>query len=92
MLDMGGDVIAASLCTSSARAVALAGDLWQAAVRCAGGSAGLVWRRRSQSTLELARQLGRSDGSVLTLDLTDTATAELQTLAAGVRDSLIGGA
>jgi len=37
-------------------------------------------------------QIGLDDGSLHTLDLSDPATAELQTLAAGVRDSLTGGA
>ena len=59
----------------------------------AGAVAGLVWwRRRSSRTPELAVQIGLTDGSVHTLDPTDPATVELQALAAGVRDSLIGGA
>jgi len=37
-------------------------------------------------------QFGVRDGAVRTLDLFDPATAELETLAAGVRDSLTGGA
>ena len=37
-------------------------------------------------------QLGLLDGAVRALDRSDPATAELETLAAGVRDSLTGGA
>jgi hypothetical protein len=56
-------------------------------------AAGLVWwRRRSASAPRPAVQLGLSDGVVRTLDPSDPSTAELETLAAGVRDSLTGGA
>ncbi len=62
-------------------------------VVAAGAFAGLVWwRRRSASAPEPAVQLGFSDGVVRTLDPSDPSTAELETLAAGVRDSLTGGA
>ena len=37
-------------------------------------------------------QLGLADGAVHTLDRSDPSTTELETLAAGVRDSLPGGA
>ena len=37
-------------------------------------------------------QLGLSDGAVHALDRSDPSTTELETLAAGVRDSLTGGA
>jgi hypothetical protein len=37
-------------------------------------------------------QLGLWDGAVRTLDRSDPSTVELETLAAGVRDSLTGGA
>jgi hypothetical protein len=54
---------------------------------------GLVWwRRRSSRAPEPAVQLGLSDGSVQTLGRSDPLIAELETLAAGVRDSLPGGA
>ena len=39
-----------------------------------------------------AVQLGLGDGAVQTLDHSDPSTAELEALAAGVRDSLTGGA
>ena len=59
----------------------------------AGAVAGLVWwRRRRAHPSRAAVQIGLADGSVRTLDPTDPATAELQALAAGVRDSLTGGA
>ena len=59
----------------------------------AGAVAGLVWwRRRSSRAPEPAVQLGLADGSVQTLDRSDPLTTELETLAAGVRDSLTGGA
>jgi hypothetical protein len=55
--------------------------------------AGLVWwRRRTPAPADLLVQFGVRDGAVRTLDLFDPATAELETLAAGVRDSLTGGA
>jgi len=58
-----------------------------------GAVAGLVWwRRRRARPSRAAVQIGSADGSVRTLDPTDPATAELQALAAGVRDSLTGGA
>jgi hypothetical protein len=50
------------------------------------------WRRRPARAPRPAVQLGLADGSVQTIDLSDPATAELQALAAGVRDSLTGGA
>ena len=37
-------------------------------------------------------QLGLRDGAVQALDRSDPSTTELETLAAGVRDSLTGGA
>jgi hypothetical protein len=53
----------------------------------------IVWRRRHRSAqTEPLVQLGLSDGSVRALDRTDLSTLELQTLAAGVRDSFTGGA
>lgn len=59
----------------------------------AGAVAGLVcWRRRSSRAPEPAVQLGLRDGSVSTLDRSNPLTTELVTLAAGVRDSLTGGA
>lgn len=62
-------------------------------VLAAGAAAGLVWwRRRRARPPGAALQIGLADGSVRTLDPTDPATAELQALAAGVRDSLTGGA
>ena len=55
--------------------------------------AGLVWwRRRSPRAPQLAVQLGLGDGAVQTLDPSDPSTAELEALAAGVRDSLTGAA
>jgi len=54
--------------------------------------AGLVWWRRRSSVPPLpVVQLGLSDGAVHTLDSSDAAITELETLAAGVRDSLTGG-
>ena len=62
-------------------------------VVAAGAVAGLVWwRRRSARAPQPVVQLGLSDGAVQTLDSTDPSTAELETLAAGVRDTLTGGA
>ncbi len=62
-------------------------------VAAAGAVAGAVWwRRRSARAPEPAVQLGLSDGAVQTLDPSDPSTPELETLAAGVRDSLTGGA
>ncbi len=59
----------------------------------AGFTAGfVVWRRRSSRPPEPAVQLGLAGGEVRTLDPTDPATAELQALAAGVRDAFTGGA
>lgn len=59
----------------------------------AGVAAGLVWwRRRRARPPRDSLQIGLADGSVRTLDPTDPATAELQALAAGVRDTLTGGA
>jgi hypothetical protein len=52
----------------------------------------VVWRRRSSGPPEQAVQLGVSGGAVRALDPTDPATAELQALAAGVRDAFTGGA
>ena len=58
-----------------------------------GAIAGLVWwRRRSARPPRSVVQLGLSDGAVQTLDPSDPSTAELEALAAGVRDSLTGGA
>lgn len=58
----------------------------------AGAVAGLVWwRRRSACVPEPVAQLGLADGSVQLLDRSDPLTTELETLAAGVRDSLTGG-
>jgi hypothetical protein len=59
----------------------------------AGFVLGLVaWRRRASGPPEQAVQLGLAGGEVRTLDPADPATAELQALAAGVRDALTGGA
>ncbi len=59
----------------------------------AGAAAGVVWwRRRSSRAPAPAVRLGLSDGAVLTLDRSDPSTTELETLAAGVRDSFPGGA
>jgi hypothetical protein len=59
----------------------------------AGVTAGIVWwRRRSSQAPEPAVRLGLRDGSMQTLGRSDPLTAELETLAAGVRDSLTGGA
>jgi hypothetical protein len=59
----------------------------------AGTVAGAVWwRRRSARAPEPAVQLGLTDGAVHKLDRSDPSTIELETLAAGVRDSLPGGA
>ena len=56
-------------------------------------AAAVVWlRRRFSAQTEPPVQLGLSDGSVRVLDRTDPSTIELQTLAAGVRDSFTGGA
>ncbi len=63
------------------------------AAAAAGAVAGVFWwRRRSSLTPEPAVQLGLADGAVQTLDPSDPSTPELETLAAGVRDSLTGGA
>ena len=67
-----------------ARRVALLGAV-------AGAVAGLVWWRRRSAAPPPAVQIGRSDGSVRTLDQDDPSCAELEALAAGVRDSLTGG-
>jgi len=62
-------------------------------VVAAGAVAGLIWwRRRSARIQQPTVQLGQSDGAVQTLDPSDPSTAELEALAAGVRDSLTGGA
>jgi hypothetical protein len=59
----------------------------------AGFIAGVVmWRRRSSGPPAPAVQLGLAGGEVRALDPTDPATAELQELAAGVRDAFTGGA
>ena len=59
----------------------------------AGTAAGVFWwRRRSSRVPEPAVQLGLADGAVQVLDRSDPSTTELETLAAGVRDSLTGGA
>jgi hypothetical protein len=59
----------------------------------AGFVAGLiVWRRRRSGPPEQAVQLGMTGGEVRVLDPADPATAELQVLAAGVRDTFTGGA
>jgi hypothetical protein len=59
----------------------------------AGAVAGLVWwRRRSSRTPEPVVQFGLTDGSLQMLDRSDPLIIELETLAAGVRDSLTGGA
>ncbi len=64
-----------------------------AVLALAAAFAGLVvWRRRSARPPEPVVQLGLADGSVHTLAPTDPASAELQALAAGVRDSSTGGA
>jgi len=58
----------------------------------AGAVAGLVWwRRRAAAPPPPAVQIGLADGSVRTLDQDDPTRAELEALAAGVRDSLNGG-
>ena len=63
------------------------------AVLAAGAVAGLVWwRRRTSTPADPRAQLGLRDGAVRTLDRSDPSTVELETLAAGVRDSLTGGA
>ena len=63
------------------------------AAATAGAAAGVFWwRRRSSRAPAPAVQLGLSDGAVLALDRTDPSNTELETLAAGVRDSLPGGA
>jgi hypothetical protein len=55
--------------------------------------AGLVaWRRRSSRPPAPIGQLGLVGGEVRVLDPADPATAELQDLAAGVRDAFTGGA
>jgi hypothetical protein len=59
----------------------------------AGVVAALVWwRRRSASETQTLVQLGLSGGVVRTLERSDPSTVELETLAAGVRDSFTGGA
>jgi hypothetical protein len=63
------------------------------AVAAAGAvAAAFWWRRRSTRTPEPVVQLGLAGGAVQTLDRSDPSTTELETLAAGVRDSLPGGA
>ena len=52
----------------------------------------IVWRRRGAGQPEPAVQLGLAGGEVRALDPTDPATAELEALAAGVRDAFTGGA
>ena len=69
---------ARTLALPAALAVAVVGLVW--------------WRRRSAPTPQTTLQLGLDDGAVQTLDPSDPSTAELETLAAGVRDSLSGGA
>jgi hypothetical protein len=63
------------------------------AVAVAGAAAACVWwRRRSPARVRPVVQLGLSGGAVRTLDPSDPSTTELETLAAGVRDSFTGGA
>lgn|GEM_PF-1489118 len=52
----------------------------------------VLWRRRSSGPAEPLVQLGLSNGAVHTLEHSDSSTIELETLAAGVRDSFTGGA
>ena len=52
----------------------------------------VLWRRRSARESRAAVRLGLTDGSVHAFDPADPATAELQALADGVRDSFTGGA
>ena len=74
-----------------ARTLALAAAVAVAAA--AGVVAVFVWRRRrSSARVRATVRLGLPDGSVSTLDPSDPSTIELQTLAAGVRDSFTGGA
>jgi hypothetical protein len=59
----------------------------------AGAVAGLVWRRRrTTAPADPLAQLGLRDGTVRALDRADPSTVELEALAAGVLDSLTGGA
>jgi hypothetical protein len=58
----------------------------------AGLVAGAVLWRRSSGAPQQAVQLGIAAAPVRTLDPADPATAELQALAAGVRDAFTGGA
>ncbi len=59
----------------------------------AGAVAAVVWwRRQSAAEPEPLVQFGLSGGAVRTLDRSDPSTIELETLAAGVRDSFTGGA
>jgi heme A synthase len=53
--------------------------------------AGLVWWRRRSAAPPPAVRIGLDDGSVHTPGEDDPARAELEMLAAGVRDSLTGG-
>jgi hypothetical protein len=54
--------------------------------------AGIWWRRRSRRAPAAVVQLGLADGAVHVLDRSDPSIIDLETLAAGVRDSLTGGA
>lgn len=56
------------------------------------GATLVVWRRRASRSPRAVVQLGLAGGEVRTLDPADPATAELEALAAGVRDALTGGA
>ncbi len=58
----------------------------------AGAVAGLVWwRRRSAAPPQPTVQIALADGTACALDPADPSRAQLEALAAGVRDSLTGG-